>query len=66
MFSGTGSGAPTLEPVQFHHIKPEYAARSLTKAVKNGQITEDDRTLIQNHVAWVEATRYISPGRVNK
>jgi site-specific recombinase XerD len=66
VFSGTGSGAPTLEPVQFHHIKPEYAARSLTKAVKNGQITEDDRTLIQNHVAWVEATRYISPGRVNK
>jgi len=66
VFSGTGLGAPTPESVQFHHIKPEYATRSLSKAVKNGQITEDDSTLIQNHVAWVEATRYISPGRVNK
>ncbi len=47
VFSGTGSGAPTPEPVQFHHIKPEYATRSLEKARKKGQITEDDRTLIQ-------------------
>ena len=31
VFSGTGSGAPTLEPVQFHHIKPDTAARSSRK-----------------------------------
>jgi site-specific recombinase XerD len=66
VFSGTGSGAPTPEPVEFHHIKPEYSTRSLEKALKKGQITEDDRTLIQNHIAWVEVTRNISPGRVNK
>ena len=66
MFSGAETGKLSPQPIGFHHIKPEYATRSLTKAVKNGQITEDDRTLIQTHVAWVEATRYISPGRVNK
>ena len=50
--------------VEFHHIKPEYATSSLTKALKEGRITPDDRTLIQNHVAWVAVTSNISPGRI--
>ena len=61
-----GSSTPNRTRVEFHHIKPEYAARSLTKALADDLITEDDRTLIQNHVAWVAVTSNISPGRVNK
>lgn len=64
--SGKGNGNSTPERVEFHHIKPEYATRSLTKTLTSGQITEDDRTLIVNHVAWVEVTSNISAGRVNK
>ena len=66
MFSGTSTGVSTPETVEFHHIKPEYASRSLTKALNDGQITGDDRTLIENHVAWVAVTSNISPGRINK
>ena len=66
MFSGTSAGVPTPETIEFHHIKPEYSARSLTKAFQEGRITEDDRILIENHVAWVAVTSNISLGRVNK
>jgi site-specific recombinase XerD len=66
VFSGVSTGVPIPLIVEFHHIKPEYAARSLTKALTKGQITDDDRILIENHVAWVAVTSNISPGRVNK
>jgi site-specific recombinase XerD len=61
--------ARTLTPqplAGFHHIKAEYAANSLTSALARGTITEDDRKLIEQHVAWVSVTSNISVGRVNK
>ena len=45
--------APTPATGKFHLIKSSYAANSLTKAVKSGQITEDDKFLIEKHVAWL-------------
>ena len=50
----------------FHHIKAEYASNSLHYALEGGRITEDDRTLIEQHVAWVGVTANISVGRANK
>ncbi len=50
----------------FHHIKAEYAGNSLRYALEGGRITEDDRTLIEQHVAWVGVTANISVGRSNK
>ena len=66
VFSDRRSGSSPSETVEFHHIKPEYAPRSLANALQEGRITADDRTLIENHVAWVAVTSNISPGRVNK
>ena len=57
--------APTPATGKFHLIKSTYAANSLTKAVKSGQITEDDKFLIEEHVAWL-APGNISVGRLNK
>ena len=52
--------------IGFHHIKAEYAANSLKYALEIGRITYDDRTLIEQHVAWVSVTSHISTGRANK
>jgi len=57
--------APTPATGKFHLIKSTYAAHSLTKAVKSGQITEDDKFLIKKHVAWLSRKK-ISVGRLNK
>jgi site-specific recombinase XerD len=66
MSSGLSTGIPSPRPVEFHHIKPEYAARSLTKALAKGQINQDDRTLIESYVGWAAVTSNISQSRFNK
>jgi site-specific recombinase XerD len=58
--------APNQTSVGFHHIKPEYAANSLSRAVREGRITQDDRHLIEQHVAWVAVKSNITVGRINK
>ncbi|MGP8136293.1 tyrosine-type recombinase/integrase, partial [Methanoregula sp.] len=57
--------APTPASGKFHLIKSTYAANSLTKAVKSGQITEDDKLLIEEHVMELSVGE-ISVGRLNK
>ena len=57
--------APTPDDGKFHLIKSAYAANSLSKALKSGQITKDDKLLIEKHVAWL-ARGNISTGRLNK
>ncbi len=57
--------APTPASGKFHLIKSTYAANSLTKAVKSGQITEDDKFLIEKHTAWLSRGN-ISIGRLIK
>ena len=57
--------APTQDDGKFHLIKSVYAVNSLSKALKSGQITEDDKFLIEKHVAWL-ARGNISIGRLNK
>jgi integrase/recombinase XerD len=57
--------APTPADGKFHLIKSTYAANSLSKALKSGQITEDDKLLIEKHVAWLSRGN-ISIGRLNK
>jgi site-specific recombinase XerD len=61
-----GSSAPNRTSVEFHHIKPEYAEHSLSRALHEGRITPDDRALIEQHVAWVAVKSNISQGRINK
>lgn len=41
-------------------------AKSLTKAIAEGRITDDDRNLIEEYVAERQATKHISDARVNK
>ena len=57
--------APTQDDGKFHLIKSEYADNSLSEALKSGLITEDDKLLIEKHVAWLGRSN-ISPGRLNK
>ena len=63
--SGKPLKAPTPDDGKFHLIKSEYAAHSLSKVLKFGLITEDDKLLIEKHVAWLSRTN-ISMGRLNK
>jgi site-specific recombinase XerD len=57
--------APTPADGKFHPITSVYAASSLSKALKSGRITEDDKSLIEKHVAWLGRGN-ISIGRLNK
>jgi site-specific recombinase XerD len=57
--------APTPADGKFHLIKSAYAANSLSKALEFGLISEDDKTLIEKHVAWLGRGN-ISIGRQNK
>jgi len=63
--SGKSHRAPTPADGKFHLIKSSYAANSLTRAVESGQITDDDKFLIEKHVAWLGRGN-ISVGRLNK
>jgi site-specific recombinase XerD len=60
------ASTPNRTSVEFHHIKPEYAEHSLSRALHEGRITPDDRALIEQHVAWVAVKSNISLGRINK
>jgi hypothetical protein len=66
VFSGTSDGSPASKNVEFHHIRPEYADHLLTRALGCKLITKDDRTLIEQHVAWVGVTSNIRLCRINK
>jgi hypothetical protein len=57
--------APTPADGKFYLIKSDYAANSLLKALDSGLITEDDKFLIEKHVAWL-ARDNRSVGRLNK
>jgi site-specific recombinase XerD len=57
--------APTPADGKFHLIKSAYATNSLTAAVVSEQITDDDKFLIEKHVAWLGRGN-ISVGRQNK
>jgi hypothetical protein len=46
--------APTPADGKFHLIKSEYAANSLSKVLESSQIPEDDKLLIEKHVAWLD------------
>ena len=57
--------APTPADGKFHLIKSKYAANSLSKALDSGQIMEDDKLLVEKHVAWLGRSN-ISVVRLNK
>ena len=58
--------APRRSDVNFHLVKSEYATHSVNRALKNGQITEDDVELLYEYIAEHKSCSNISPARANK
>ena len=58
--------APRRSDANFHKIKSEYATHSINRALSNGQITEDDVSLLYEFISEHKSCANISPARVNK
>jgi integrase/recombinase XerD len=58
--------APTRFDCDFHGTRRAWGLNSITKAVKQGLLTQDDADLILSYAAERQANRQISVGRVNK
>jgi len=58
--------APTRFDCDFHGTRSIWGLNSITKAVRQGRLTQDDADLILLYTAERQANRQISDGRVNK
>ena len=58
--------APTRLDCDFHGIRSAWGVNSITTAIKEGRLSQDDADLIITYAAERQANRQISTGRVNK
>jgi hypothetical protein len=58
--------APTRFDCDFHGTRSAWGLNSITKAIKQGRLTQDDADLILSYTTERQANRQISVGRRNK